>query len=705
MKIQFILLGKRTLKKVNSLYMIKHSSFFKNCIIFLVAALLSFSSSTIIHAQEKCLSHIIRDQQNEKDPRLKRNREIIAQQVQEYINNNPNAREAAQVTIPVVFQVIHNGDAVGTGENLSDAQLMQQLNQLNADYARMNTDANMTPAAFQGVAANTMIQFCLATMDPNGQPTTGIVRTNLALDQNACWNAAFITTNIVNGRAWNTANYLNIFTVLKIATDDCSSNSILGYATFPGEPAATDVAVHAYYTIGSLASPNPDGGAVGMGRTVTHEVGHWLMLEHIWFDPGCGTDDGVADTPPQDSDSNGCPPFPTTDACTPGGNGIMFMNYMDYVDDNCMNMFTQGQATRMLAAINASRQGLLNSQCGMNPGNDGYTCANAIEITQPGTFNAPGPDQGNGAIAGGPGTHANWYRFTPPMTGMIRIFTCGLAGAGNQHNHVYTVNTGSCATLDINDVIYTEDRGCTQNQADGVKLEDVPVTAGVPIYIEWDDALSSNPFTWTLEYQGGVGCMANETVSGATMGNTLASNSITTQNAVSVNGAAVFSAPNVNLNGGFEVPLGNCFEANNVGCAYNGVLMCGGGGGATGTCASPHVITCGQVFQGNNTGGESNWSSYDNGNYTGLTGPEKIHSLVIPANTTRTITLSGLNADLDLLIATVCNDPQSVSIVSDNGGTNDEMVMVPNNSPNPVTFYIIVDGFGGATSPYSLSCN
>ncbi|MBK8504632.1 MAG: proprotein convertase P-domain-containing protein [Saprospiraceae bacterium] len=138
----------------------------------------------------------------------------------------------------------------------------------------------------------------------------------------------------------------------------------------------------------------------------------------------------------------------------------------------------------------------------------GYTCATAVEITQPGTFNAPGPSQGNGAIAGSGFTHANWYRFTPPMTGMIRIFTCGLAGAGNQHNHVYTVNTASCAALNLNDVIYTEDRGCTQNQADGVKLENVPVTAGVPIYIEWDDALSNTPFTWTLEYQaGGGGCM------------------------------------------------------------------------------------------------------------------------------------------------------------------------------------------------------
>ncbi|MBK8504637.1 MAG: hypothetical protein IPL46_21965 [Saprospiraceae bacterium] len=444
--------------------------------------LFSFSMETL--AQEKCLSAIIRDKQNEANPELKRKREVLERQIQNYIKANPYARAGAQVNIPVVFQVVHNGDAPGTGENLSDALLLAQLGQLNADFARMNTDAGNTPAVFQGVAANTMIQFCLATVDPDMQATTGIIRHNLALDQNACWNSTFISNNIVNARSWDTEKYLNIFTVQKINNDECDSDGILGYATFPiGTSFADDVAVHRASTIGSLAMPNPVPGSYGMGRTVTHEVGHWLMLEHIWFNAGCVTDDGVADTPLQDADNGGCPTHPSP-SCANAGD--MFMNYMDYVDDDCMNMFTQGQATRMMAAITNLRPGLLNSQCGMGPG----------------------------------------------------------------------------CTVDI-------------------------------------------------------------TVNAPAMGNTLASNSITTQNTVAVNGAAVFSAPNVNLNAGFEVPAGNCFEANNVGCAYNGVLMCDGGGGATGTCASPHVITCGQAFQGNNAGGASNWTSYQGGTYTDLTGPEK----------------------------------------------------------------------------------
>ncbi len=471
-----------------------------------VATLLMMGSVTELAGQTRCISHLL-EQKKMQDPNY-RQRKIRNQQLMDrYIERNAGRMEMT-VTIPVVFHVIHNGDDVGTNENLSDAQLMAQLAQLNADFGRTNSDAGNTPAAFVGVAANTMIQFCLATTDPNGNATTGIVRTNLNLDQNACWNANFIDNNIVSGRSWNTAMYLNIFTVQKINNDECTNESVLGYATSPnGTTFETDVAVHAYRTIGAVNSPNPAGGSFGLGRTVTHEVGHWLNLKHVWGDAGgCADDDDVADTPLQNAQSGGCPTFPLTDACTQG-NGIMFMNYMDYSDDVCMNMFTLGQGTRMMAAINTLRQGLLNSQCGGGGMNDGYTCANAIEITAPGTFNAPGPNQGNGAIPTSGATHANWYRFTPPMSGMIRIFTCGLAGAGNNHNHVYHVNTGSCATLNLNDVIYTQDRGCTQDPADGVSLT-MPVTMGSPIYIEWDDlGGNTGPFTWTLEYvTGGNTC-------------------------------------------------------------------------------------------------------------------------------------------------------------------------------------------------------
>ena len=135
----------------------------------------------------------------------------------------------------------------------------------------------------------------------------------------------------------------------------------------------------------------------------------------------------------------------------------------------------------------------------------GYTCATAFDINAAGTFMAPGPTQGNGATDNTVATHAVWYKFTPPMTGMIRVFTCGLAGGGNQHNHVFN----TACPISVNDVVYTADRGCQANPNDpaaGLLLENIAVTSGTPIWIEWDDALSNNAFTWTLEYMGAPAC-------------------------------------------------------------------------------------------------------------------------------------------------------------------------------------------------------
>ena len=475
-------------------------------IVGLFLFILPFGTTSTQAQTKKCLSDIIHQQKMDADPEYRKKREQFEQKVSSFIRNSQSME--AGVTIPVVFHIIHNGDPVGVNENLSDARLNAQLAQLNEDFGRTNTDAGNTPAVFQGVAANTMIQFCLATVDPNSNPTSGIVRTNINtlnnVSENDCWTPDYLSDNIIIPLAWNTANYLNIFTVDMIRelneNNICVNEGTIGYATFPGGNPNDDVAVHLARTIGSLSSPNPNGGNVGLGRTVTHEVGHWLMLDHIWGN-GCGEDDGVGDTPDQDQDNMGCPTHPSP-SC--GNGGDMFMNYMDYVDDDCMNMFTLGQATRMMTAINDLRPGLLNSQCGMMPANDGFTCANAIEINAAGTYNAPGPSQGNGAIADGPGTHANWYRFTPPMSGMIRISTCGLANGGNNHTHVYHLNTESCANLSLDDVEYEQDRGCVgmpMDETAGVLLENVPVTLGVPIFIEWDDAHgNNNPFTWALEY-------------------------------------------------------------------------------------------------------------------------------------------------------------------------------------------------------------
>ena len=200
----------------------------------------------------------------------------------------------------------------------------------------------------------------------------------------------------------------------------------------------------------------------------------------------------------------------------------------------------------------------------------------------------------------------------------------------------------------------------------------------------------------------GGDCMAVVTITTATVNsNQLASTSVNTSGMVSINGGVVFSAPNINLNGGFEVPAGNCFEANNTGCAYTGTLDCTGGGGgptADGTCNAPFIITCGQSFSGNTATGGSNFN--DGGDYPAT---DNIHTINVPANTDITITLSNLNADLDLFAGMACDITQ-LSLFSGNEATSNETITIDNTPGNAVTYFILVDGYGDAISTYTLSC-
>jgi len=195
------------------------------------------------------------------------------------------------------------------------------------------------------------IQFCLASRDPNGNPTTGIQRRQTTA-------TSFSTNNSVKYfaqgglDAWPSGSYLNIWV--------CNlSNSVLGYAQFPGGSSSTDGVVLLWSSVGSVL--NPSGGAFGLGRTATHEVGHWLNLRHIWGDATCGSD-LVTDTPTHNTANYGCPTYPHLSTCT-GTPVEMTMNFMDYTDDACMYMFSNGQAVRSQAlfAAGGARVSLLNS--------------------------------------------------------------------------------------------------------------------------------------------------------------------------------------------------------------------------------------------------------------------------------------------------------------------------------------------------------
>lgn len=262
------------------------------------------------------------------------------------------------ITIPVVIHVLYNAP----GENISDDQIRSQIEVLNKDFGKLNTDINLVPQPFAPHAADTRIQFALAKADPEGRATTGIVRKKTA--QTSWKQDDKMKYNISGGDdAWDSHSYLNIWV--------CNLNrSLLGYSTFPGAAPDKDGVVIRTDVFGNI---NINSAVYNKGRTTTHEVGHWLNLKHLWGDSNCG-DDNVDDTPQQRTYNSGCSSFPQVnpDGCNPDPNGDMFMNFMDFSDDACILMFTWGQKQRMrnLFRDNGARATLLESKALDEPWND-----------------------------------------------------------------------------------------------------------------------------------------------------------------------------------------------------------------------------------------------------------------------------------------------------------------------------------------------
>ena len=256
-------------------------------------------------------------------------------------------------TIPVVVHVVYKTAA----QNISDAQIKSQIKVLNEDFRRTNADASKVPAVFQPLHADCNIQFKLATKDIFGASATGITRTKTN-KSSFSFNDAVKSSDKGGADPWPARRYLNIW-VCQLG------GGLLGYAQFPGGPSATDGVVilnTAFGDTGTATDP------FDLGRTTTHEVGHWLNLFHIWGDDGtgCKGSDHCADTPNQASENFGKPTFPHI-SCKNGPNGDLFM---DYTDDDAMFMFTAGQAMRMNATLNGPRK-LLFQPLPKFPGNLG----------------------------------------------------------------------------------------------------------------------------------------------------------------------------------------------------------------------------------------------------------------------------------------------------------------------------------------------
>ncbi len=278
-----------------------------------------------------------------------------------------------RVTIPVVVHIVLPDPTVVT-----DQQILNQIATLNQDYIAQNPDIAGVPAAWQGLAGNAELQFCLAARTPDGDPSSGITRTVTSRSGFSINDAASGAKYTSSGGApaWDNTRYLNIWVCVL-------EDNFLGVATPPGNvfPPEEDGVVVNYRAFGDVGSARAP---FNLGRTLTHEIGHYFGLRHIWGDDGgdCSGDDGVDDTPPQASETYGCPTGVQTDQCSPVAPGYMYMNFMDYVNDACMLLFTTGQTDRMRNALDAQRASLLSSD-GCVPVNLRSIDASVAEVLQP----------------------------------------------------------------------------------------------------------------------------------------------------------------------------------------------------------------------------------------------------------------------------------------------------------------------------------
>jgi hypothetical protein len=241
--------------------------------------------------------------------------------------------KAKLATVKVVVNVVYKAEE----QNVSDAQIASQIKALNRDYAATNPDRSGIPAVWKGLLADTRMRFKLAR----------VIRTRTT---KSSFNADDAVKKASTGGVapLDPKNYLNLWV--------CAlGGGLLGYAQFPGGPSATDGVVINYRAFGTGGTAQAP---FDRGRTATHEVGHYFNLRHIWGDTeDCSGSDSVADTPNCAGPNYGTPKFPSV-SCNNGPNGDMFMNYMDYVDDAAMLMFTPQQVVRMQATLDGPRSSI-----------------------------------------------------------------------------------------------------------------------------------------------------------------------------------------------------------------------------------------------------------------------------------------------------------------------------------------------------------
>lgn len=305
-------------------------------------------------AQDKCGTMTILEQRFKEQPSRKISfdqRELQFQnKVTAQIRSSKGLKTGALVTVPVVFHVVMRQQSLAT-----DAQILAQVDTINKDYAGLNVRANLIPDYFKSLFGQSGIQFVLAQRTPDDKPTTGIVRYTTTANSFNYLSDDVKHASRGGADAWDPNRYLNVWI--------CAlSNDILGYATFPGDGDPEEQGVAISY----LGLPGSSNKSFDGGKTLTHEIGHYFNLYHIWGDDNgaCSGSDYVDDTPNQAGATSTVKSGVLNDACNTTSSGVMYQNFMDYTPDVCLLMFTKLQVARMEAAYTNLRSYLGNSNAG-----------------------------------------------------------------------------------------------------------------------------------------------------------------------------------------------------------------------------------------------------------------------------------------------------------------------------------------------------
>ncbi len=604
-------------------------------------------------------------------------------------------KKSAQATIfeiPVIFHIIHNGEEVGSGDNLAFELIQAQLEQLNNDFRKI------TGTSGDGGGVDTEIQFSLALLDEDGNllPESGVRRINRnSID--GLGNPPFteITYNniIKPSTQFDPNQYLNIWVGGSLRFS--LGGRLLGIAQFPeapslpgidigDDPPNTDGVVVRTSSVGSttLVNPDPNAAPFDKGRTLTHEIGHWLGLRHTGGDGDCTADDFCADTPTAFGNQVGC--SETSDSCpTVGLDPIE--NYMNFTNDDCMERFTACQRDRMRIVMGATGNG--------SPRREILASSTVDEISQgfdivtlQTSYNACVPNDiivdFRVEIASNFSGNIN---FT--TTNLPQQLSTSFSNNSVNTSGIYTLtisNTANISPTDFTINIVGADTNSSFTSSTSTLIQVQDAITNVPNLLLPTNGSTNQPRVLNLNWESLDGTESYDIqVASDISFNTIfeSENDIMTtsfQTAILSGDTTFFWRVRGNNACGSAGPWSDAFSFTTVVPTTE-----------TGTCTDPIEIQCGTLVAGDLINGQSTIDSYGQF-FSGLTGREQIYSIQLSEPSIVEVTLSNLSANADLIIFADCDNPTAIESGFFRPGLNDETATANLDAQN--TYYIAIEG-------------